>query len=761
MLSSAIFSQQLNKKVIDEKGEAIAYANIVVSSVNDSVFIYGTISDSLGRFTIPDENQKVILKVSNLGHETFWNTVRLKDINDIVLKNTSYILNGVEVTAKKRIFDMKGASVIASIENSVLGKMDKLINVLPYIPYVQILQGEVQVLGRGKALIYINNRPLSDNQELSRIDAADIKNIEVITSPGAEYDASVNAVIKIKVKRKQGEGMSGDLNFLLAQNTYTSENGSLNLNYRRKQLDIFCSVGVRDTRTKKEVDKNSILNNNSEIWSQMYSSNGKDHWLGIDGDAGFNFELSENTDFGGKYTFVRSPKLTTTSSITEKLYEADAQYYDLQSNSTNERKLTTHSANIYFNGKLSNKTDIKINADFSTSNDKTEQNVFETYNSGKKRTVLSNGSYNYNFYAGKILFEHQLKIGKINFGGEYSYTDYKQDYINHTPELEATMPASESHSRQNISALFSEYSLNIGTWNIIAGLRYEHTSFDYKLNKIKQEDQSKYDNKLFPSFSLSGSIKKVNMSLSYNNKITRPGYYLLRGNMEYNSPFDYSMGNPDLKATIRHSITSMFSYKDFQAMITYNYQKSPIISIVEQYNQEPIILTHPVNIKKSQNIQIAGQWSKTIKCWTPFISASITKPFLQLNLNNESYKFNHMNATFSFNNLISLPKDLYLYLNGTYNTKGHYTLYMYKPDGELQIGVSKGLFQNKLNVSLWYIDVLKTNKSRYDLYLSNLHINGKTYQGSSMGMISVVYRFNSTRTRYNGTGASLNEKNRL
>lgn len=762
LFSSTVFSQLSYKRVIDETGKPVTYANITVSSVRDSTFICGTVSDSLGIFSLHlDDSQEIILKVSCLGYKTYISTVQPRRIEDVVLKKTSYLLAGVEVTTSPNLFKMKGNSVIATVENSVLSKMDKLINILPYIPYVQVTQEGIQVMGRGKPLIYINNHQLSDNQELARIDASDIKNIEIITSPGAEYDASVNAVIKIRVKRKSGEGISGSANLLLAQAKYTSETTYLNLNYRKKQLDIFGLVGFRDTRTQKETYKSSILKD-EKVYSQNYNSTGKEHWLGVDGNVGFNLELDNKNELGAKYVFMHSPKLVITSLINEQLYSGEPLLYSLHSNSHNERELTTHSVNSYYNRKFDDKTNLKINVDFSTSRDQTHQTVFEIYEGKGSRTVSSEGTYNYKFYAGKAVLEHYFNKGKALVGGEYSNTNYKQSYINHTPELEVTIPPSDSHSKQNISALFAEYTLNIKKWNLVTGLRYEHTSFLFYLDKIKQEDQNYYDNRLFPYLSISGNIKNVNLSLSYNNKIARPGYYSMRGNVEYNSPFDYTQGNPALKATIRHSVTGLISCGNFQGMITYNYQKNPIISIVEQYNGLPAILTHPVNIDKNQSIQVIGEWSKKIKFWTPFVSASFTKPFLTLNMNGGTYRFNHVNSSFSIRNIMSLNESIYFYINGTYDTKGNYNIYMYKPSGELQVGVSKTFLQNKLSVSIWYCDVFKTNKNKYDLYLGNLQIHNKTYQGTCMGMLSVIYRFNSTpATRYKGTGAAIDERNRL
>ncbi len=62
------------------------------------------------------------------------------------------------------------------------------------------------MFGRGNAIIYINGRLVRNSSEVGQLASSDIKEVQVINNPGAQYGADVNAVIKIVTKKPVGEG---------------------------------------------------------------------------------------------------------------------------------------------------------------------------------------------------------------------------------------------------------------------------------------------------------------------------------------------------------------------------------------------------------------------------------------------------------------------------------------------------------------------------------------------------------------------------
>ena len=103
---------------------------------------------------------------------------------------------------------LKGDAMVTRITGSVLEKAGTAQDVLRKVPGI-IKKGEdLEVIGRGKPVFYINGRKVYDNDELKRLLSDEIANVEVITNPGAMYDATVTAVVKIKTARRQGDGFS-------------------------------------------------------------------------------------------------------------------------------------------------------------------------------------------------------------------------------------------------------------------------------------------------------------------------------------------------------------------------------------------------------------------------------------------------------------------------------------------------------------------------------------------------------------------------
>lgn len=92
--------------------------------------------------------------------------------------------------------------------------------------------GDGTVVGHGTPEIYINNKKVRNTDDLTRLQAGEVKSAEIITEPGAEYGSDVHAVIRLKTVRQQGEGLSGT--FYASANQRKGHYEGLNaaLNYR-------------------------------------------------------------------------------------------------------------------------------------------------------------------------------------------------------------------------------------------------------------------------------------------------------------------------------------------------------------------------------------------------------------------------------------------------------------------------------------------------------------------------------------------------
>ena len=162
----------------------------------------------------------------------------------------SYRLNGVEVKGSRPLVRIKDDAFVTTVEGSYLSKMGTGYDVLTHIPGVLRSGSSIEVVGRGAPLVYINGRQMRDQSELNQLSSDQIKEVEVVMTPGAKYDASVRSVVRIKTIRPVGEGFSFDNKTLTGINHYVFGQEEVNVNYRAGGLDLFATADIEDFRMK-------------------------------------------------------------------------------------------------------------------------------------------------------------------------------------------------------------------------------------------------------------------------------------------------------------------------------------------------------------------------------------------------------------------------------------------------------------------------------------------------------------------------------
>ena len=338
--TTSIYSQTVAGKIVDESNQPIEFANIVCLSLPDSTFIYGTISDQDGKFTIPENSSKGILRISSVGYATTYKECKDRNIGTIFLHSDTQLLGEV-VLAK------------AGSANDVLGK----------VPGILKDKDSFEVFGKGTPLIYINGREVRDKSELEQLSSEDIKHVELITNPGARYDATVNAVVRIQTIRRNGDGFVFNLN----SSYYQSENVDLveqaDVNYRHNGLDMFAMFRYdkMEFRERTNVHQTLISKKQLDLENQLKYNDNK-QWLR--GNIGMNYMFDENNSIGIKYSIQGSPrydsKLYTTSKVS-----LDGKVFDRLQNFTSSEtdNELNHQLNAYYTGRVGN-LEIDFNADY-------------------------------------------------------------------------------------------------------------------------------------------------------------------------------------------------------------------------------------------------------------------------------------------------------------------------------------------------------------------------------------------------------------
>ena len=202
-LSAFVLSeaQTLTGKLTDENGGPLAYANVVLLSLPDSAFVTGTVSGEDGAFSLQADGRGRLLRVSSIGYATLYRECgEGTSVGTLRLAPDAQMLGEVVVKADLPRMRVKGDAVVTTVQGSVLEKAGTGNDLLDKIPGLSAEEGEVNVFGSGVAEVYINGRKMRDPSELDQLESDNIKSVEVVRNPGARYDASVAAVVRIFTK---------------------------------------------------------------------------------------------------------------------------------------------------------------------------------------------------------------------------------------------------------------------------------------------------------------------------------------------------------------------------------------------------------------------------------------------------------------------------------------------------------------------------------------------------------------------------------
>lgn len=747
LVKCIVVAQSITGKVMDEQNHPVEFANIVLLSTGDSLFVQGTISREDGSFqlTVPAQGS-YLLKISSVGYQTVFQNTQTGKVENLILPGDAVMLNETVITGKRPDYQIKDGSLVTHIENSVLSKSGTGNDVLKHIPGVQEKDGEFTVFGKGTPVIYINGREMRDLSELDRLSSADIRQVEVITNPGARYGADVKSVIRIRTVKQSGEGMSADVRSTWGQSHYTNLNEQLNLNYRHQNFDLFANFQYvhNEFLLNQKVSQNVYVDT---LWQQKNKMKEYSQENNYRGELGMNYQINEDQSLGIRYSLATSPKNKVWYNA-ESDIQANGNFYDnlLSSSFSTTAKKPAHQVSAYYSGTFG-KLSIDFNADVLWSKVKTENEIEEFSQEQESRTISSMNKVDNKLYAGKLILSHPLAGGNFSFGSEYISTR-RNDLFSNPQEI---LPSTDSRIEESRTGVFAEYNRFIKFAYLNMGLRYEHVSSEHS-----------YDN-FFPNISLATQIGKFQTQLSYTAKTKRPFYHQLSSNMSYMNRFTYMSGNPSLMPETIHDLTLSGSYGWFQLMVSYQREKDAILYITEQYEKNPAItiITHR-NFDRIDNFSTFLVVSPTLGCWNPQLTVGMKKQWAKVEHNGETLSMNKPIFFCTFNNGIKLPHNWTLSMDMTFQGKGDYqNIYLYQNVFMMNAALTKSFLHDRLSLNLQGIDLTHGRKDGNRIYNKQMNLDVDNSTSSREVRLTIRYKFNTSKSKYKGKGAAEEDIKRL
>lgn len=742
-------------RVTDEKGRPMGFANVIMLSARDSSYISGCVTEADGSFAFPSmPREQCLLKVSFVGFKTAFAPCR--QANDIVLHSDSRLLKGVTVTNSRPMIERRGSTLVANVAGSPLAQMGSAADMIASLPLVSGEDGSYSVIGRGSAEVYINSRKVRDAVELKQLQADEILSAEIIMNPGARYSSETGAVIRLKTKRRQGYGLSGQAQANWSQGRNGRGNEGLSLNYRTGGLDVFVRGHFFENNDYASSDTRNTMWTSS-TWRTVIHKSGTDRNANFRGEIGFNYEPDARQSFGVRY--VPGKLLGTARSRrtgNTVVYRDGEKVEELNSKSDYASSGDwSHSLNAYYNATFG-QWGIDFNADYYSSKERSAQTV--TYDG--ELDAASENTVGNKLYAVKLVLSRQIGKGQLAVGTEETFTDRRDRFTQSGFSADA-----DDHLRQSYYSAFADYSVPIGKFSLTVGLRYEHQRTRYYEAGVFNRGQSPTYDDLLPSASVDYQHGDFVLSLSYRLMKLSPSYRMLSSATSYSSKYLYSSGDPNLVPQKHNYVSLLGGWRWINLNLWFDYTQNMYTTYYKPYNDDThpgVMLQTMASIPHTRQYGAAVSITPQIGLWQPNLQADIDWYDADARCLGITKHWNEPRLTLSLDNFFTFNHGWMLRLYGTYQFYSRSSYAIKRPVGYVDLRVVKTFFRDKsLKLALNVKDVFNTRYYPFTGYGDRTYSSSDNHRDYRRVELNVTYTFNATKSKYRGKGAGQSEKQRM
>jgi hypothetical protein len=742
-------------RIVDESGKPIEFANI---SLHNDGFVNGGVSNENGDFVIPCKAQRITLKVSYIGYKTITRDIGVGNIGTITLQPETYMVKGVEIKGEIPQYKPTTGGMTVDVQHSLLHDIGNADDLLSMIPMVQGRDGKFEVLAKGEPEIYINNKKVRDKSELKQLKSVDIKSVDVITAPGAKYNAEVNAVIRIKTLKPQGDGFSLMATSDTRKNNKWNNYSDLTLKYRTGGLEAFANVALDNGHYSNDQDIDQELHISKDLFNVHAELPVRSTWTQLQYKAGLSYDFNADHSIGLSFSSQKNLYNRFSSDMTQ-------QYLKNGTFDGNVRLLTdireedkpVWEMNTYYVGKVG-KLGIDLNATVLRRESEDNNNQQELSEELGNRTITTLTKDKNTMVAGKLVLDYPVWKGVLSGGSEVTSTESQGHNLNQ----ENIIPESDTEMKEKNIAGFAEYEVQLGQWHMNAGLRFEHVSADYTSFGIRQEEPSRTYNDWFPNLSAAWQKGKWGAQLSYSKRITRPPYNMLTSMVVYDSRILYEGGNPLLRPSVRHSIDFNLTYSWLTFVTGYTRENDFFTHVGNIYDEEnEIAIFQPDNFDHQDRVYATLVASPKLGFWQP----QATLHYYQQMFDAEKYgapkKLNKPEFSFNLNSWFVINPTAKALLQVNYTGSNHWG-FMYRGcNFMVNARLQKSFLNERLSATLYANDIFRTAKTKVTTYYAIGQTAQDYYTYTQCVGLTLSYNFNASNSKYRGTGAGNDEKSRL
>ena len=752
-------------RIVDENGHPIEFANISLHHATDapdndkkSTYLNGGVSNENGDFVIPCQTRRVMLRVSYIGYKTVERTISVGEIGTITLQPETYMMNGVEIKGEIPQYKAAQGGLTVDVQHSILHDIGTADDLLSMMPLVKNINGKYEVLAKGEPEIYINNKKVRNPIELKQLKSVDIKSVDIITAPGAKYNAEVNAVIRIKTLKAQGEGLSLMVTSDTWKNNKWNNFDDLTLKYRTGGLEAFANVALDNGHYSNDQDLCQELHIRKDFFSVHADLPVRSRWTQLQYKAGLSYDFNTDHSLGLSFSSQKIFDDKFKSDMKQNYLKNGAFYGDVVlKTDIDELDKPVWELNTYYVGKVG-KLDIDLNATMLQRKTESHLNQQELSKELGDRTITTLNNDDRRMVAGKLVLTYPVWKGMLSGGSEATSTQSEGRNVNQ----EGIIPEADNEMKEKNIAGFAEYEFQLGQWRLNAGLRFEHVKADYYSFGEWQQEPSRTYNDWFPNLSVAWQKDKWSAQLSYSKRITRPPYRMLESMIVYDSRMFYEGGNPLLRPSVRQSIDLNLTYSWLTFVTGFTRENDLFTHIGRVYDEEKeIAIFQPVNFDHQDRVYATLVASPKLDFWQP----NLTLHYYQQMFDAESYgapkKLNKPEFSFDLKNWFVVNPTMKVLVQASYTGSNHWG-FMYRGSNfAVNARLQKSFLKERLSCTLYANDIFRTSKSKMTTYYAIGLTDQDVYTYTQCVGLTLSYNFNVSRSKYKGTGAGNEERNRF
>lgn len=767
-------------KITDEKNAALPFVSVALLSAKDSALVKGALTNETGNFSIPSvsEGFYLILATSVGFEKNYSEHFTLKTDSktatvDVKMKTASKLLNEAVVTATRPLFEQKADRLVVNVANSPIAAGGTALEILTKVPGIVVIQDKVTLGGSKNVQVWIDGKSsqyTDVNEALRNMPGDQIDRIELISQPGAQFDAAGGPILNIILKRNAELGFTGTASMTVGgfgvnqedvnagKRNYYRLNPSVSMNYRSGILNLFGNAAYNQgdyftvIKTARYINNEVFKGTNFDETDYIY----KNLRVGAD------IYATKKTTFGVILRGWHRDGSSDAHSVTDVFNnDLSSKLNSFITDNISTAQRSGYSSNLNLKHDIDAKTGHSFNVDLDynrfNTNSINDLNIYKNELNSTRSTSQQDVKQPVDLWVTKADYIRPIdSTFKVETGWKSSFATINNDLKFYRAKELSVQESNNFLYKENINAGYVNLSKKFRKLDLNAGLRAEQTRVTGTSmgSKVLNRNYLQW----FPSASALYHINEhIGIQTSYSRRVNRPQFQQQNPFTYFIDSLTYTRGNPNLSPEIAN---------EGKLLVVYDGQ--PFIGIEHSVVNDVIINNAPQvegtkTFTTAQNLANYSNWTfqlnfpiKLGKWLDGFGGNQAIYNAYNAQYQGFTYKANRWNWLAYWGVTAKLPADIKVEINGFYLTKFLDEFLVINALGGLDIGASKTFWDKRGRLSLNFQDILYSQKTDGVIDLQGIKVDYFSREYSRNARLTFSYQFGNTKVknaRERGTGS--------